>query len=1238
MIKSSNSQGRDFAPNKNGFALLVTLVLMAMLVLLVVSLATFVRVETSVATNHQQINTARQNALLALNVALGKLQEVAGPDQRATATADLFTGSASGAPVNGTRYWTGVWGNANPSSHTKSSPRLLNWLVSGNELVSNEFSDTDSTTFGQVTSAAASPPRKPSDPVLNIPNYSASNPTQAALATTITVGGQEARVLAGPSSTGTGSTAGYVVAPVQTLVGEVPGIGTKPIGRYAWWVGDEGVKARINLLDQRITATSSETSLQQETRERSRYQLAQRSATELVTGLASFAPSPTSGLDRVLNRQQLPYLQTTSTPIATTVPADRFHDITTYSVGVLSDTLRGGLKRDLTAGFATGTTSASPPLGRIWDIRSFPDVQLAANVSLVNDANLQNGYDGLGPNWQLLRSYAQIADTITGSGSTATVNPQAHENGDTRHGFTPVVAAYRLYFEARLVNAGGANGYRLELRHVPSVVLWNPYNVRLADSPYRITYDFNSGTAIVYARVVQAPANATSCGGLAAYTDSTTAAHVSSPYFYSLSGYHPGSSTNVTQRSLQLQLQSGVMEPGQAYIYTLSSDQVFNPVNNWAPMLTREWRAGAATGAGILIQSGVFQLPPVPPGQAYRGLLWASGSNGAPSTPPDLINVNRMPVATNASININNLAASDRVFVAIPGNDRLVLRLGGGPNDPIAQSVGQNNPFLRWDTVQSTLDRVITPPSTSLPIGWAGLGFRMKITNPYSLGYSSTSSLNMNVPWLSMYNPRAAESARSAYEAQMPTLGNGYYSQNPSYIRLDEGANGTANGRFGSNALANSSTYPLDIQNPSQGIVSFGRDYATSVPVAPFNIPTPVSPLVSLGQLQHVNAYRASAKSRFVLAHNYYPAYPIGNSLINPRIPDDAVVGSMSGGSQGNSIANPAVFFDHSYLLNRAIFDSYFFSTVPPTGDLLFPLTNGRLSRYKDASDSALRSYTQSAASLLMNGGFNINSSSTEAWRSVLAATRNVPVGATTRSSESPMPRTPWPVDDAAVMTASSSATLDTNASAGYRFLTDAQITSLANSIVTTVRRRGPVVSLADFVNRSLSSANLSDRRRGTLDRSITDTATATHPNRAFLTGSNEVMTLPPLNNAYTPYPSLGTDVTDIPIATGLPGWLTQGDVLQVLAPILTPRSDTFVIRVYGETVNPALTSSDPNYIQGRAWAEAVVQRLPDYTDTNQTADLQPVTGNVVNLNTTNSRFGRRFVIVSLRWLSPSDI
>lgn len=63
-------------------------------------------------------------------------------------------------------------------------------------------------------------------------------------------------------------------------------------------------------------------------------------------------------------------------------------------------------------------------------------------------------------------------------------------------------------------------------------------------------------------------------------------------------------------------------------------------------------------------------------------------------------------------------------------------------------------------------------------------------------------------------------------------------------------------------------------------------------------------------------------------------------------------------------------------------------------------------------------------------------------------------------------------------------------------------------------------------------------------------------------------------------------------VATGanIPGWLTQADLLSPLAPSLTARSDTFTIRVMGES--PA---GESNQMASRSWIEVTVQRLPDY-------------------------------------------
>jgi hypothetical protein len=110
--------------------------------------------------------------------------------------------------------------------------------------------------------------------------------------------------------------------------------------------------------------------------------------------------------------------------------------------------------------------------------------------------------------------------------------------------------------------------------------------------------------------------------------------------------------------------------------------------------------------------------------------------------------------------------------------------------------------------------------------------------------------------------------------------------------------------------------------------------------------------------------------------------------------------------------------------------------------------------------------------------------------------------------------------------------------------------------------------------------------------------------------------------------------------------FLTQADVMTALAPVLFARSDTFLIRTYGETVNPAT-----NAVEGRAWAEALVQRVPEFfadpaniaPDTDAAvfdtpADPDDPTSNPIQAHQLNKLYGRRFKVVSFRWLTRSDI
>ena len=105
--------------NEHGLALLLVVSLMALVTLIVVSLAVITRIETRVGQARSEQLRARENAMVGLRTALGRLQQAAGPDQRVTATAES-TGAVNHP------HWVGVWRTDTGSTAPER------WLVSGN--------------------------------------------------------------------------------------------------------------------------------------------------------------------------------------------------------------------------------------------------------------------------------------------------------------------------------------------------------------------------------------------------------------------------------------------------------------------------------------------------------------------------------------------------------------------------------------------------------------------------------------------------------------------------------------------------------------------------------------------------------------------------------------------------------------------------------------------------------------------------------------------------------------------------------------------------------------------------------------------------------------------------------------------------------------------------------------------------------------------------------------------------
>ena len=193
----------------------------------------------------------------------------------------------------------------------------------------------------------------------------------------------------------------------------------------------------------------------------------------------------------------------------------------------------------------------------------------------------------------------------------------------------------------------------------------------------------------------------------------------------------------------------------------------------------------------------------------------------------------------------------------------------------------------------------------------------------------------------------------------------------------------------------------------------------------------------------------------------------------------------------------------------------------------------------------------------------------------------------------------------------------------GYRSLYDSQVEDLAKEIVAQVKARGPFLSLSEFVNRRIgTSSELT--RNGALQTAIEKSKVNSTMFAAQVPITAADVFKPTLYRYKTVENAIGNP------AEGAPGWISQGDLMHIIEPLATVRADTFVIRTCGEATDAT------GKVTARAFAEAVVQRVPDY--------VIPVDRPSVNVadnpaaNPMNLKFGRRFSIVSFRWLSKAEI
>ena len=394
---------------------------------------------------------------------------------------------------------------------------------------------------------------------------------------------------------------------------------------------------------------------------------------------------------------------------------------------------------------------------------------------------------------------------------------------------------------------------------------------------------------------------------------------------------------------------------------------------------------------------------------------------------------------------------------------------------------------------------------------------------------------------------------------------------------------------------------PVENGNPV-----FGQRYN-----AFFDIPREDVPVLSVGRLQQVMTTIPSwetAESRSFLVKRLFDEVPGLESALwdefyfsgvpDQRIPsggEPAVPSTARAPVLAENIGNPEYRMPNSRMR--------FYKpggVIPQVDDVRFTRANNPMQT--------------AAAHLLIHGAFNINSVSVNAWTTVLNSFMGVQVDTAyagqTSEDGSVMSRFSHPPVGPFQVPANSGSfpvLSDSNSGrsfpkfagqagvwAGGRRLTAGEAGSLASQIVSRIESHGVFASLAEFV-----SANI-----------IASAIAAT-----------------PLNADIRPtQPPEGNPSEEVI----LPGMITQRDVLQSLGSILTPRSDTFIVRAYGETINPVTAR-----VEGRAWCEAIVQRTPDYL-------LPPALGGdeawLPPSQPRNVAFGRRFQVVSFRWLTPADV
>lgn len=310
--------------NKSGFALVMVLSLMAFVLLLLLSITTLTQLETrSVETAQSQLQ-AQMNALLGLQQALGELQATAGHDQRVTATGSLWKD-----PEVGTEHYVGVWSSEDKDRDGEPDGTFQRWLVSNGDIAARE----------NVNYVATAAPIS----LDGADGYVATDSDYVLL-----VGGGSATQKAGN------------VGGMQGLVAKKVAVNPdRASGSFAWWVGDNGVKAIVTEVDPYQTRLRTGTDWPVNANTLSM----QGTNIGVLADFSQLDYRDAGAVEKLLRSSELADLQLVESSVSSQAVKEHFHDLTTRSMGLQTNTRHGGLKRDLSLLFEMSDADFNDPNG-----------------------------------------------------------------------------------------------------------------------------------------------------------------------------------------------------------------------------------------------------------------------------------------------------------------------------------------------------------------------------------------------------------------------------------------------------------------------------------------------------------------------------------------------------------------------------------------------------------------------------------------------------------------------------------------------------------------------------------------------------------------------------------------------------------------------------------------------------------------------------------------------------------